>query len=164
MNVQKEARKDAREYARAQMFYGDGAGNRRKIIETVVASKVEKSPEYQRVFTRELARQDMGEHAMKAQKERRRKDLVRSVNKNTKAAATGQYTGINMAVIVIGGVAYYMHKNGYDKRVWNATKRKYESVKVRFAKSTDATVHRIDEAVHKMTHHHPSGPSAHHNP
>ena len=37
--LQKEASKDAKEFARAKMFYGEGAGNRRKLIKATVNQK-----------------------------------------------------------------------------------------------------------------------------
>ena len=36
--VRRKARKDAKEYARAKMYYGEGAGNRRKLIRATVKS------------------------------------------------------------------------------------------------------------------------------
>lgn len=41
----REARKDASEFARAQMFYGEGAGTRRKLIRATVDAKTKKDQE-----------------------------------------------------------------------------------------------------------------------
>lgn len=42
IRISKEAEKDAIEFARAKMFYGEGAGNRRKLIKNSVEAKKEK--------------------------------------------------------------------------------------------------------------------------
>lgn len=107
------ARKDAKEYARAKMFYGEGAGNRRKLIKAKVKER-SKNSIYKQEFDKELAKQDMAKHADKARSERRRKDVKKSVSKTTRgfintamgnaarASAAGvalytigKYTGIN---------------------------------------------------------------------
>lgn len=151
--VQKEARRDAHEYARAQMFYGEGAGNRRKLIATTVESKASRQPEYRVAFERALSREDMAEHATKARKERRRKDVTHAVNKNARAAATGQYTGLNMGVFVVGTAAYYAHKTGFDKQVYAKGKEKFEQLRARRAakKNKKASATKAASNVHKIT-------------
>lgn len=52
--TKKRARKDAKEYARAQMFYGEGAGNRRKLIKATVKQR-SKDPVYKAEFEKYLA-------------------------------------------------------------------------------------------------------------
>lgn len=49
------ARKDAKEYARAKMFYGEGAGNRRKLIKAKVKER-SKNSVYKQEFDKELAK------------------------------------------------------------------------------------------------------------
>lgn len=139
MNAQKEAVRDAYEFARAQVFYGEGAGNRRKLIKAVVAAKASRSPAYQQAFESALAVQDMAVHVQKARKERRRRDFTHAFNKNTRNAMAGRYTGVNMAVIVIGGVAYYAHHTGYDKRLYISVKNKVEERK----QKRDAKNHKV---------------------
>jgi len=119
MNTQKEARRDAEEYARAKMFYGEGAGNRRKLIETTVDAKVRRDPAYARAFHRELEVQDMAEHAQKARAERHSIDRKITMSKNIKAIARGDNNGVNASVIVIGAVAYVLHQTGYDKVIYD---------------------------------------------
>lgn len=69
----KIAKKDAQEYARAKMFYGEGAGNRRKLIQATVKER-SKDAQYKELFDYYLQQQDMSEHAEKAKNERVRKD------------------------------------------------------------------------------------------
>lgn len=136
MNVQKEAARDAYEYARASVFYGEGAGNRRKLIKTSVAAKVATDPTYAVAFDRALAGQDMVHHVQKARRERHRRDVFHAVNKNTRNAMAGRYTGVNTAVIVLATGAYFAHRNGVDKIV-------YEKAKVKFARARDSVQHRF---------------------
>lgn len=69
----KLAKKDAKETARAQMFYGQGAGNRRKLIKAKVEEN-SKDPMYKEQYEKYLRSQDMGKHADKAKTERHMKD------------------------------------------------------------------------------------------
>ena len=46
----KEAKKDAAEFARAKMFYGEGAGTRRKLIKAKVESRSSRDPAYKKAF------------------------------------------------------------------------------------------------------------------
>ena len=131
MNVTKEAQRDAREYARAQMYYGEGAGTRRKLITNSVAAKVERKIGYNEAFQKELERQDMAEHALRARKERRRKDVSHSVNKNTRNLVTGNYRGVNTSIMVIAGVVYFAHQTGYDVKIYDSAKKKIDQFRAK---------------------------------
>ena len=103
--IKKEAKRDAKEFARAKMFYGQGAGIRRKLIKATVNTR-SKDDYYKSEFEKALDKQDMSKHASKAVKERKRKDAAESVKKTGKglinivsgnpvavaASATGIYT------------------------------------------------------------------------
>ena len=52
------AKKDAKEYARARMFYGEGAGTRRKLINNTVKQR-SKDPIYKKAFDDALAKENM---------------------------------------------------------------------------------------------------------
>lgn len=146
MNAEKQARHDAREYARAQMYYGEGAGTRRKLISATVDSKAHKDPEYARAFHTELGRQDMSEHASKAQSERRRKDRGEAVSKNVKAALTGNSKSMNTGVLVASAVLYVAHQTGYDRKVYDKTRAYYKNLRDRYrAKRHLTVVHNITD-------------------
>jgi hypothetical protein len=134
MNVQREARNDAREYARAQMYYGEGAGNRRKLIFTAVEDKARRDPAYARVFHTELARQDMAEHAQMARKERERADRHEAMRRNAKAFTTGNYGNASSSVLMLGIAAYVAHQTGLDKKAWKKGKEVYYDLKTRIQK------------------------------
>lgn len=110
------AQKDAKEYARAKMYYGEGAGNRRKLIRAKVEER-SKDENYKKAFDEALAQQDMADHATKAKAERTANTAVKTTVKTGRgivnsalgrigsasaAAATiytvGQVTGINQKV------------------------------------------------------------------
>lgn len=144
MDVQKEARKDAKEYARAQMFYGEGAGTRRKLIQATVDGKVARDPAYERAFQHELSRQDMADHVTKARWERERRDAVHATKKTVRAVVTGNHRGANTTVLVIGVAAYYAHQFGIDRKIYEASKRQIQKLRRRNkVDETGATVHNI---------------------
>jgi len=151
MNVNKEARRDAREYARAEMFYGEGAGNRRKLIQTAVDAKVQKSPVYAREFHRELGRQDMAEHVIKARHERERKDAAKAFNANARAIATGNYQSVNTIVLLLATAGYVAHKTGYDVKIYDAGKKKWEEFKAK-RRSRHLNPAPTDPNRHKVRH------------
>lgn len=132
MNVQKEARRDAKEYARAQMFYGEGAGTRRKLIFATVESKMDKDPQYAAAFNKELDRQDMAEHATKARHERERTDRKEAIKKNTKAVMTGNYQNAQAGVLILIVLGYVAHQTGLDQKVIAKSKQYYWRAKVKY--------------------------------
>lgn len=83
-STNREARKDAKESARAKMFYGQGAGTRRKLINNSVAAKSKRDPAYKKAFDHHYEQQNLANHAVKARRERGRKDKVETVAKTTR--------------------------------------------------------------------------------
>jgi hypothetical protein len=132
----REARKDAAEFARAKMFYGKGAGTRRKLIKGTVEAKRKKDPSYSKAFDHHLEKQDMSTHASKARRERGRKDTKERTRKTSGALArrfTGEM-GTNAAFVAIAatGVAYLNSPQGRAKlnQGFNAIKNKRTSSKM----------------------------------
>lgn len=128
----KEAAKDAREFARAKQFYGKGAGTRRKLIKATVEGKSKKSDAYKRAFDHHLAGQDTSKHAAKAQTERKRKDISASARRGIRGTShilrgNSQYASAATAIVV--GGALYAHKSGIDKAVFSAGKQAYAKIK-----------------------------------
>lgn len=133
-NTKQQARRDAVEFARAQMYYGDGAGIRRKLIENTVDGKSRRDPVYARTFMMEFGRQDMAEHAEQARKERERADRNASIKRNTRALTSGNYHNAQTSVLLLLGVGYLAHKTGYDKIALEKGKKLYEKGKLRIKK------------------------------
>lgn len=128
----KAARKDAEEHVRAKMFYGEGAGTRRKLIKAQVEAKSKKDPSYKAAFEHHVANQDTGKHADKARKERKRKDVAKGAGKTTRGiknmlVGNPQNASTTAAILVTAGLA--AHKSGVDKVVADTAKRKVSDVK-----------------------------------
>lgn len=112
-----QAHKDAKEFARAKMFYGKGAGTRRKLINAKVDAAKKRDPAYAKAFDHHLARQDMGSHASKARSERTRKNTAETGKKTalTILRRTTNEAGSVAAITVAAGsigAAYLMTPHG----------------------------------------------------
>jgi hypothetical protein len=128
----REARKDAQEFARAKMFYGEGAGTRRKLIKAKVEGKSKKDPNYKKAFDQHLSGQDMSRHAEKARGERKRKNIKKSAGRGIRGtrhilSGNAQYASAVTALLV--GGALYAHKSGIDKTIYNAGKNAYSKAR-----------------------------------
>lgn len=115
-HTNREAKKDAKEFARAKMFYGADAGNRRKLIKASVEAKTKRDPSYKKAFDHHLSRQDMSEHASKARVERKRTDRG-SRNKQRAGALARTFTGemgtqAAFVAVALGGAAYIRSGKG----------------------------------------------------
>lgn len=82
------AKKDAKESARAKMYYGEGAGTRRKLINKTVEARSARSPEYKKAFDKHYSKQNLDAHAAKAISQRRRKDFRNSTGKTARGVKT----------------------------------------------------------------------------
>jgi hypothetical protein len=123
-----EASKDAQEFARAKMFYGEGAGTRRKLIKATVEAKSRRDPAYKKAFDHHLVNQDLADHAQKARSERARKNAVKSTAKTARGVRhvlNGNAQYASLAAAMVTGGAMYAHKHGIDKVVYNAGKTAY---------------------------------------
>ena len=131
-----QASKDAKEFARAKMYYGEGAGNRRKIIKNQVESRKKKSKDYADAFDAALAKQDLGKHATKATKERKSTDRKESRRKKFGAVArrlTGEWgTDAAVVALVAGGVGFAMSPRGRQitSSVMNRVKTEVNTMKM----------------------------------
>lgn len=79
----REAKRDSNEHAKAKMFYGEGAGNRRKLINAKVTAK-SKDPAYKKAFDYHSEHQDMAKRASQARGMRRRKDVKNTTAKTAR--------------------------------------------------------------------------------
>ena len=154
-SIRKQAQKDATEYAGAHMAYGEGAGNRRKLIEGTVQYKAEFIPGYREEFEKAHSEQNMAEHAKNAKTTNRRKQANAVVTRNTKAVLTGKYENVNTGLLLVGAIGVVLHKTGYDKKLAEVSKRKYKELRQRFRKTTVPKPSRSkgsgDDKVHNIT-------------
>ena len=125
----REARKDADEFAKAKMFYGEGAGTRRKLIKAKVESKSSKDPTYKKAFDHHMGNQDLGKRASQARGERKRKDVASNTAKTARGVKNlVMKTG---APVTLGALAVYGAYQNPTVRsaVNNAGKTAYSTVK-----------------------------------
>lgn len=117
--IDKMVVKDATEFVRAEMFFGEGAGTRRKLIDAVVSQRTKDIPGYAEKFQAAYASQNFADHAIAAAKERKRLDRIAGVTKNFNALKRGNVRGLTNVVFVGVGVVYVLKATGYDKVVEN---------------------------------------------
>ena len=125
--TRKRAQKDAKEYARAKMYYGKGAGNRRKLISNTVAQR-SKDPYYKSEFDKTIAKQDMVKHVSAAKRERKMADIKDTTAKTVRGVvnvATGNIGRASAAAIILYATAKY---TGADKVVASYAKQTVSSV------------------------------------
>lgn len=118
-----KAKKDAKEYARAKMFYGKGAGTRRKLIKAKVNER-SKDAAYKAEFEKHLAKQNMATHASKAKMERHVKDAANTTAKTARGLL--HLSRNDIAKVSAGAVAIYSvaHFTGADKKAASYIKQK----------------------------------------
>lgn len=81
--VRHRARRDAKEYTLARMYYGEGAGNRRKLIKATVKAR-SKDPFYKSEFDKAVSTTDMSKRASQAQRQRGRKNARNATGKTVR--------------------------------------------------------------------------------
>lgn len=125
------AKKDAKETARAKMYYGDGAGVRRRQIKAAVKQR-SKDPTYKKAYNEYLSKQDMASHAVKARRERKREDFKNGAKKtfrgvaNTLMGKPGRAAG---TVALMTTAALAAHKYGIDKMMMDIVKTDFNDAR-----------------------------------
>lgn len=109
--TKRRAKKDAKEFARAKMYYGKGAGTRRKLIKAKVEQNKKNRSGYEEEFNKALSKQNMGKHASAAKRERKVNNAKEFTAKTTRglvnlasgsavpvaASAAAVYSGYKLA-------------------------------------------------------------------
>lgn len=127
----RDAKKDAEEFTRAKMFYGESAGTRRKLIKATVEAKSRRNPAYKKAFDHHVANTDMSKRADQARGQRKRKDVANSTRKTTRGAVhilNGNSQYASAATTVLVGGALYAHRKGIDRAVLNAGKTRVKDI------------------------------------
>ena len=119
-----QARKDAQETARSKMYYGEGAGVRRRNINAVVRQR-SKDQTYKKAFDEAYAKQDMGKARQVAERQRKRTDrtepIKTGVSRGVKKAVRSGGKAITFAATTAAGVAasYYLRHPDEGKAMVN---------------------------------------------
>lgn len=132
MDVSKIAKKDAFDWARAEMFFGAGAGTRRKLLNAAIEDKVAKIPGYVELFEEYYSKQNFADHAIAAAKERKRIDRMVSIKRNGKGLLTGNRRQMTTAVVTGVVVWGLLVETGYDKPIKENVKKTYKKAKAKF--------------------------------
>ena len=123
------ASQDAHDYGFAEMFFGEGAGTRRKLIGATVNQKMATIPGYVEKFDEAFGKLDQSKLAEEALKERRKIDGVAKAGKNFRALKSGNLHNLSNGVFVVVVVGYGLHMTGYDKVILEETKKRYRKAK-----------------------------------
>jgi hypothetical protein len=129
MNIEKIAAKDAAQWAAAEMFFGKGAGTRRKLLSADIASKVENVFGYHEAFNKAYSEQDFAKHAMKAIQERNHIDRTEMIGKNVKGILRGDRRSMSTGVLILVGIGVVAHQTGYDEVALKEAKKYYKKAK-----------------------------------
>lgn len=127
------ASKDAKEHIQAKMYYGEGAGVRRRQIKAVVTER-SKDDSYKKAFDAHVSGQDLAKASSKAKSKRTRTDAVNGTKKTARGInhiinGNPQYASAAAALLV--GGAMYIHKSGIDKTIRDKGKTMYNDMKSR---------------------------------
>ena len=113
----KLAKKDAKEFARAKMFYGEGAGNRRKLIKNTVEQRRKENSYYSEAFDRYLSEQDMSAHASAAKKERAVRSTGKTITKTGRGLVNAALGNIGRASAAAASIYMVAHYTGIDQQI-----------------------------------------------
>lgn len=111
------AKKDAKEFARAKMFYGEGAGNRRKLIKATVENRRKNSDVYSEAFDKYLAEQDMAKHASAAKRERIARTTTSNTLKTGRGLVNAAMGNIGRASATAASIYIVAHATGLDAQI-----------------------------------------------
>lgn len=138
--LDKMAQQDAYEWGLAQMFFGEGAGTRRKLVAAKIDQRVLDIPGYEKALDEAYAKLDQTEMAEKAVALRKRIDRAHGVNKNVRALRRGNFSGVSNGVFLAVGLYYVARTTGADKVIAQRTKETYAKAKAQFDKHRNTTV------------------------
>lgn len=141
------AAKDAERWAHAEMFYGEGAGTQRKLLNAELTPKYS-MPGYYEAFSAAYDGLDLGKIAEQAIEKREKLDRASKVGQNFRAIKNGNIRGLSTGVYVLVGAAIIAHKTGYDKKIEAEAKKLYKKAKVEYkfrkARREGRNVEKID--------------------
>lgn len=118
------AQKDAEEHTKAKMFYGEGAGTRRKLINAKVNQR-SRDPHYKKAFDHFVSQTDLGKRAEQARSERTRKDVVKKTGRTARGVKNtllGNPQHATIAALGVAAAAKKAHSTGLDKKAYDLAK------------------------------------------
>lgn len=100
-STNRAAKKDAKEFTRAKMYYGEGAGNRRKLIKAKVTER-SKDPSYKKAFDHHVANTNWEKRSKEARSKRVRANAAKRAGKTARGAknvALGNYRNVGVGIL-----------------------------------------------------------------
>lgn len=128
-NVSKIAEQDAYDFALAEMFFGEGAAIRRKLIRSAVKHKDDTIPGYRELFDQAFSQLNQVEIAEKALAERKKIDAAAKAAKNLRAIKTGNLGGLTNGLFLAVVVGYGAHALGLDELAKDEAEKLYKKAK-----------------------------------
>ena len=125
--VRREAKRDANKFAKAKMYYGEGAGTQRKLIKATVESKRKKDSQYGEAFDYYMDNQNMATRAKQARTKRRTTDATNSVRKTARGIGhiiNGNSMYASAAAVAIYGAAKFTGADKAAKTAYNTVAKK----------------------------------------
>jgi hypothetical protein len=91
---------DAKRWAAAEMFYGEGAGTRRKLLNAELGERFD-DPVYNELFNNAYDKLDLNKFAQQAIKERKSIDRAAKAGRNFRAIKSGNLGNLSTGVFVV---------------------------------------------------------------
>ena len=118
-STRRDAKKDAKEYATAKMYYGEGAGTRRKRINAIVNQR-SKDAAYKKAYDYYSENQDMAKRGAAARAERKTRDAASTAARTTRGLiniANGNIRRASSLAITVASAYAIAKATGADKVV-----------------------------------------------
>ena len=126
--------KDVKKWADAKMYYGKGAGTRRKLLKAELNKKRKDLPGYADLFDKKSQNADFAGSAKKAVSERKARDTAYRTRVSIK-----QFFGVTGSLtIAAASLAYSMNKPAVNKFVGQQASKLYSTIKNNAPKIKDA--------------------------
>ena len=112
------AKKDAKEFSQAKMYYGEGAGTRRKLIKNQVEQRRKDRPGYSEEFDKRMENTDWDKTVKTAKSQRFRNTAVQTTKKTARGtvhALNGNPMYASAAALTLVGGYTALKKTGMDK-------------------------------------------------
>lgn len=124
------AKKDAKEYARAKMFYGEGAGNRRKLIKNTVEQRRKDNQHYGEAFDAYYSQQNMDKHVKAAKRERMARSSAKGAVRTGRGIFNAAVGNIGRASAAGAGLYVLARATGADKKIGRFVKDKARDINI----------------------------------
>lgn len=125
------AKRDAKEMARAKMYYGDGAEVRRRHIDSIV-NRRSKDPTYKKAYEEYLAKQDMARIVAESKRERKREDFKNGVKEKVNRVSNAimdHPVRTAKTVALVTTAALTAHRYGIDRMILRNAKMAFYDAK-----------------------------------